>query len=163
VETHGEEVNLDFLDRKEWRCAMCGDTLEEACHKRFPELYVKNQVTARSYYEKKQIAYRNERTQESPNLTCSRACGFAYKAWKQNLDSKRSYITDPFTCDKCGKPTTGGRLLKQGKKDYKICRKCARKLSQARMRIVWEHNHQEERKEYMKAYRKRKHAITSNA
>jgi hypothetical protein len=157
-------MNLDFLDRKEWRCAMCGDTLEEACQKRFPELYIKNQVTARSYYEKKQAAYQHERTQERSKLTCSRACGFAYKSWKQNLDSKRSYITDPFTCDKCGGPATGGRLLKQGKKDYKICRKCARRRAQDRMRAIWFANHKQERREYMKEYRKRKreNAVTSN-
>jgi predicted CXXCH cytochrome family protein len=152
---------LSFLDRrKDWHCAMCGINLEEACHKRFPELYTMNTVTATDYYEAKQEAYIHERTQERPNLTCSRTCGYAYKSWKSTLDSKRTYLVDPFTCDKCHEPATGGRLLKNGNRDYQVCRKCHRKYFTNELRAIWQTTHREQRREYMKAYRE-KHATTS--
>lgn len=154
-------MNLNFLDRPEWKCAWCDKTLDEACRARYPMLYDHQTMTVKSYYEKRQRQYRWDRTQGSPKLTCSRDCGFAYKAWKLNLDSRKSYITEPFTCDKCHRGATGGRLLKKGKRDYKMCRKCYRQRTINHLRGQWEYTHKEHRSQYMKQYR-RDHAVASN-
>jgi hypothetical protein len=145
--------DLSFLDtRKDWQCAMCGINLDEACRQNFPTLYDHNALSAVGYYERKRNAYVWERTQESPHLTCCRSCGFNYKAWKLNLDSKSTYIKGSLECDKCGKPKRGGRVIigRKGKRVVKLnyCRACHRLLSREGMRLAWEEQHREWRREY---------------
>jgi hypothetical protein len=154
---------LDFLnERSDWHCVMCGIDLKGAIFKQIDILEATPDDLVSGKFDRRKQQYVWERTQERGRLTCSRACGYAYKAWKYNLDAKSSYLVAPFVCDKCGKEADGGRLLKNGKRDYKMCRACHRKYANVILRKAWEVVHAEHRKEYIKAYKQRKYVATNN-
>jgi hypothetical protein len=154
--------SLDFMDTAhEWRCAMCGVDLKQAVAEQFNPLdYTPDQLID-GEFDRRKRQYVWERTQERPRLTCCRSCGYNYKAWKSNLDSKKSYVKGKHRCYRCEEIKVGGRILKSRYgKDMTICRTCHRKQMIYDMRKQWEEQHREERNAYTRQWRAKQKAST---